>query len=99
MHYEGHRFDFEDRLLAHLQVVVSLKLRRNEPFFLSWVQSAATGGGRRSIWIDSGVPLYIEYTGGRPPSINREWVETLTQSANSSAGLVITEEGTIHPAP
>jgi hypothetical protein len=96
--YEGERFEFEDRLLAHLQVVISMKLRRSESFFLSWAPKGGSGEGRHAIWISGGVPIHFAYSGSRPPTINREWVETLTLGANSSSGLVITDETVPHPA-
>jgi hypothetical protein len=35
--YDSHfSVDFDDRTLAHLQLVIVAKLRRNEAFFLSW---------------------------------------------------------------
>lgn len=90
--YDGAQFEFEDRLLAHLQVVISSKLRRSEPFFLSWTPDASTGDGRHALWVDSGVPIHISYAGHRSPSLNRAWIEKLALAANSSGGLVITDE-------
>jgi hypothetical protein len=95
--YDGERFEFEDRLLAHLQVVISMKLRRSESFFLSWAPKAGSGEGRHAIWIAGGVPIHFAYSGSRPPAINREWVEILTLATNSSSGLVITDETVPHP--
>jgi hypothetical protein len=92
LHYDGKAFELEDRLLAHLQVVISTKLRRGESFFISWVVPHSEGGGRHVIWIDNGVPIRIRFEGSRPPSINREWAETLALSANTNNGLVISEE-------
>ena len=91
--YDGDsRFEIDDRLLAHLQVVIGMKLRRGESFFLSWVIPVSEGGGRNVIWIDNGVPIRIRYEGSRPPAINREWAETLALSANTNNGLVVTAE-------
>lgn len=90
--YDEHPYALEDRLLAHLQVVISLKLRRREGFFLSW-GAPADEGGRHSIWIDNGVSIRFQFDGSRPPSINRDWVETLVLSANTNSGLVLTAEG------
>lgn len=98
LRYDGERFEFDDRLLAHLQIVISGKLRRSESFFLSWVAPSEVGSGRHAIWIDTGVPIHITYFGNRPPAINRQWVEELATAANSTAGLVLTEERT-HEAP
>jgi hypothetical protein len=93
LHYDGSRFVFDDRVLAHLQIVMTVKLRRSESFFLNWTEGPERGSGRHAIWIDAAVPIHIEYSGNRLPAINREWVETLTLSANSSHGLFLTKEG------
>lgn len=93
--YDGNRFPFDDRLLAHLQVVIGLKLRRGESFFISWKVSAEHGSGRRSLWIDNGIPIHCEYDGSKAPSINRDWLDTFATSANGASGLQITEENTL----
>ncbi|MEA9986819.1 MULTISPECIES: ATP-dependent DNA ligase [Subtercola] len=78
---------FDDRVLAHLQIVIGAKLRRRESFFFSWKDDADTGSGRSSLWMDASVPLYFKYFGSKTPSINREWVRQLSDSANSGSGL------------
>ena len=83
---------FDDRSLAHLQIVIGAKLRRHESFFLSWKDDPSIGDGRSSIWLDAGIPLYFKYFGGKMPEINRDWLELLTQSSNSSLGLQLMEE-------
>ena len=95
LHYGGHTFPMDDRVLVHLQVVMAMKLRRGENFFVLWRNSVGAGGGRNAIWIDNGVPIFCEYEGSRLPSINRDWVESLAASASTNFGLQITEEGTI----
>ena len=40
------KFSLEDRLLAHLQVVIGMKLRRSESFFLAW--TVPTDGSKTS---------------------------------------------------
>ena len=37
------------------------------------------------------VPVHFKYNGGRPPKLNRAWLEVLIDGANSPAGL--------HPIP
>jgi hypothetical protein len=90
---------FDDRALAHLQLVITAKLRRRESFVFSWTNSKDMGSGRSSIWIDSSIPLYFQYSGSRAPSINRQWVEILMDSANSAHGLVFVPEPVIAVAP
>lgn len=81
LRYDDEEFEFDDRLLAHLQIVVSTKLRRAENFFLTWPVPAGAGSGRHALWIDNGVPLHITFAGSRAPQINREWIESLILSS------------------
>jgi hypothetical protein len=83
---------FDDRAMAHLQLVIGAKLRRNESFFFSWKDDPGVGDARSSIWLSASIPLYFRYSGSKPVTINREWLETLTLSANSTAGLQFTGE-------
>jgi hypothetical protein len=84
--------EFDDRALTHLQIVIGAKLRRGESFFFSWKDDPAIGDGRSSIWLDKSVPLYFKFFGGKMPTLNREWLEVLTSSANSGQGLIFSEE-------
>jgi hypothetical protein len=99
LYYDGEEFDLDDRVLTHLQIVISTKLRRGEDFFLSWAVPAERGSGRHAIWIDNGVPLHFFYTGSRSVLINREWIETMIASAGRPSGLVLTEEPTPAQSP
>jgi hypothetical protein len=93
--YESMAFEFDDRLLAHLQIVIVNKLRRGESFVMSWRVSADAGSGRAAIWMHPSLPLYFEFGGSRVPSINREWLGRLANSADSSLGLIVVgEDGT-----
>ena len=47
--------DFEDRLLAHLQIVIVQRFRRNEPLVMSWLDSLAIGDGRPRLEGDHGI--------------------------------------------
>lgn len=91
--YDGMVFQFDDRVLAHLQVVIGQKLRRREPFFLRWTpQPGEVRGGRHVIWIDNGIPLHIDYTDEAEPAVNRRWIEALAESSMSNAGLLLSAE-------
>lgn len=83
----------------HLQIVITAKLRRSESFVFSWTDAADVGSGRSSIWLDPSSTLLYRYFGSRIPSINREWIETLTVSANSGSGLIFTAEPGTPPPP
>ena len=90
--YGATEFDLDDRLLAHLQVITSIKLRRGENFFVTWRNSPPRGSGRQSVWIDNGLHLAFAYDGSRPPEVNRDWIEAMSTSASSTFGLQLTDE-------
>ena len=84
--------DFEDRVLAHLQLVIGAKLRRAVSFYFSWRDDPAVGDGRSALRIHPTIPLYFKYAGGRQPSINRAWIDLLMSAANSPSGLHLMPE-------
>lgn len=87
----GLEIEFDDRTLAHLQVVIVAKLRRDEGFVFSW-KDAASGDGRSSIWMDRSIPLHFRFSGEDAPALNRAWLEVLTVTANGPGGLRVVEE-------
>lgn len=91
--YEGDaKVDFDDRVLAHLQVVIGQKLRRGEPFFFSWRNDASLGDGRTTVWLHPQASLVFKFHGSRQPTLNRAWLEALSQTANSGSGLYVVPE-------
>lgn len=88
----GPKADLDDRALAHIQFVISAKLRRGEPFGFSWREDMSIGGGRTMVWIHPGSALVFKYSGSRLPSINREWIEALSLVASSPGGLYLVPE-------
>lgn len=88
----GPRVDFEDRALAHLQVVIANKLRRGESFLFTWRDDPSVGDGRSSVWLNPTLALTFKYYGSRAPAINRSWVEVLARTANSMGGLYLVTE-------
>lgn len=97
--YEGsQKVEVEDRALHHLQVVMSTKLRRGEPFLFTWREDASTGGGRSSVWMHAGCNLVFKYAGAQLPDINRAWIEALSFTANSPTGLYLVHEPSHAPS-
>lgn len=90
---QGRTFDIEDRLLAHLRVVFMNKLRRNEPFMFH----RSSDNGMFSVWVHPAVPMMFQFSGSRPPTINRNWVETLMIEAGGANGLRVVPEPTGAP--
>ncbi|WP_374754528.1 ATP-dependent DNA ligase [Microbacterium sp. UMB0228] len=91
--YEGdQKIDIDDRALAHIQLVITTKLRRGEPFGFTWKQDASVGGGRTTVWIHPGSNLIFKYSQGRQPAVSRAWVDALAFTANSPTGLYLVPE-------
>ena len=86
------KVSFEDRALAHLQIVIATKLRRGESFNFSWIKDPSVGSGRTTIWMHPSIPLVYDFDGSRHPTINRDWVDSLMSTANSTTGLVLVAE-------
>ncbi len=97
--YGNTRIEFDDRVLAHLQIVIVDKLRRQESLAVSWRDSDDVGDGRSTIWIDPSISLYFQFDGSQVPDIDREWLSQLAASADSSTGLIVTgPDGEVIPA-
>ena len=84
----------EDRTLKHLQTVIIMKLRRNEPFAFSWDAEPGVGedsqhpnAAHGTIWISQASQLYFRYDGPPHDTLNRQWIDLLTQVAYSPHGL------------
>ena len=82
---------FDDRVLAHLQIVIWAKLRRGEQFAFTWIEPGS-GVGRVSVWISPTIPISFQYFGGKSPAINPLWVAALNKAANSPGGLQVVPE-------
>ena len=86
---------FDDRTLAHLQSVISIKLQFEEGFHFTWSddpEGGGGGGGRNTIWIHPGIPLSFKFSGGHPPHLNQRWLELLFRTANTTTGLELVPE-------
>jgi hypothetical protein len=84
--------EFDDRVLAHLKVAIVNKLRRSESFTMSWEHGLGNGSGRSTIWIHESIPLQFIFSGNRRPNLNRNWIEQLMITANSTGGLRVIPE-------
>ena len=81
------KIDFDDRLLAHFRLVIGMKLRRGESFYLNWKDDSSIGDGSSTIWLNPSIPISFKFHGSRDVSINPRWLEDLVAAANSASGL------------
>lgn len=91
------KIDIDDRALAHLQLVITTKLRRGESFTFTWKEDISVGGGRSSVWIHPTSILHFKYHGSRQPQLNKAWLEALTYTANQPTGLYLVHEPANEP--
>ncbi len=91
LHYGASRtsMKIDDRALAHLQAVITTKLRRNEGLLIQWDRPAENGSGRGAIWIHPHCDLIYEYDGGQHPGLDPEELERLMAEASGAKGLKI----------
>jgi hypothetical protein len=90
--YDGVTVEFENHILVHIEVVAIRKLRKQEAFFMSWREpESGGGGGRTGIWVHPAAMLTFHYPGDDNLAIDKAWIERLTVSANSPAGMSVTD--------
>jgi hypothetical protein len=78
----------DDRVLAHLQIVVIDKLRRQEKFILN----LNNGHGLVTMWLNAYTPMQFVYEGNRAPRINIAWIELLAGEAGLTGVLELLPE-------
>jgi hypothetical protein len=99
MTYASHvTFEFDDRVLAHVELAILIKLRRREAFLFSWRDGLLDGGGRTAVWIHPAVGLRFQYRERPPGPVDRRWVDALLASAASPGGMVLVAQPERGPA-
>lgn len=98
--YDGVTVDFDDRLLAHLEIVIVQKLRRQEPFLMTWQDDEGQAGGRSGIWLHPAANMFFHFAGKEKVEIDHDWLMKLMASANSAMGLFVADEAgdAAHPS-
>lgn len=81
--------DIPDRLLAHLKVVITTKLRRAESFTLTWRHSEGDPAGRSSLWLQESIPLRFVFSSAESEQLDGSVLQDMANRANASSGLVV----------
>jgi len=86
----------DDRVLAHLELAISVKFRRGESFpFTLAASDLKAGQGQRIFWMHPSIPVQFHYDGDRRTiRLNPAWVERLIESAFTESGLRVVPEPT-----
>lgn len=92
LYYADHALEIDDRTLAHLKVALITKLRRGESFTLSWAHPEGQRAGRSTIWMHESIPLRFEFDEIEAAPLQREWIEQILRSANSTGGIQLTAD-------
>jgi hypothetical protein len=82
----------DDRTLAHVEAVIVTKLRRHEPFLITWAIDPSLGSGRVSKWVHTALSWDIRFDNRRPQRLNQVWLGQLMATANSPTGLRLLPE-------
>ena len=98
--YDDVSVEFDDRLLAHLEIVIVQKLRRQEAFLMTWQHTDGIEGGRSGIWLHANSSLMFRFDGKDKVLVDHDWLAALMVSANSPMGLVVSgDDGSMrHPS-
>lgn len=90
--YAGTSYRIDDRVLAHLKIAITAKLRVGEAFLLNWQIPVDEGSGRVSLWIAPGIPLAYRFSGSKTPELNRHWLDALARSSHGIRGMLVMDE-------
>ncbi|MFH8249252.1 hypothetical protein ACH3VR_02635 [Microbacterium sp. B2969] len=77
-----------DRLLAHLKVVISAKLRRNESFTITWPHPAAEMWGSTTIRVQPAIPMRFVFDEPEGEPLDATWLQKLAD-ASTRRGIVL----------
>jgi hypothetical protein len=77
--------EVDDRLLAHLRVVILTKLRRRESLALTLDYAASEGSGHTVLWLHPAIAIQFEIFS--TVHLNPRWIQQLILVADTPAGL------------
>jgi hypothetical protein len=78
-----------DRLLAHLKIVITTKLRRGESFTLTWRHLDGQAPGRSSLWLQESIPLRFVFDRAEAEQLDGPALQDMAHRAASSTGLIV----------
>lgn len=84
--------EIDDYTLAHLQVIICNKLRRNERFTLKLSPPNGESGPTKVLWLSASLPLTFTYLHPANRPLNTRWLHLLAEAACSSEGLWVVPE-------
>lgn len=79
----------DDITLAHVKVVISTKLRRQESFMMSWRPVDGGQDGRISVWVHTTIPLQFRFDSPERPALDPHRIETMMRAINATGELIL----------
>ncbi|MGO4536750.1 DUF7882 family protein [Leifsonia sp. 2MCAF36] len=77
----------DDATLALLQRVIVAKMRRGEPFAITWDDDDSIGDGLSSVWISPTIELHFKFDSGRLPALDPAELERMSMESATPSGL------------
>ncbi|MFF5625385.1 hypothetical protein ACFY5A_08465 [Microbacterium sp. NPDC012755] len=77
----------DDVTLAHVKIVISTKLRRQESFMLTWRPEGDGPDARMTIWIHPAIPLQFGFDHAEIPALDPSRVTAMMNRLNASGEL------------
>lgn len=87
--FESQPAEMPDRVLAHLKLVATTKLRRGESFTVTWRHANGSAEGRTSLWMQPAIPLRFVFEASEPEALDPEYLHALANAANSVNGIIL----------
>jgi len=81
--------EMPDRILVHVKLIATTKLRRGESFTLTWRHATGVRDGRTSLWMQPAIPLRFVFDEPEPERLDPDLLHSFAIAANSANGLVI----------
>lgn len=77
----------DDTTLAMMQRIIVSKMRRNEPFAITWDDDDSIGDGLSSVWVAPTTELHFKFESGTFPAIDPAELDRMSQQSSTPSGL------------
>lgn len=82
-------YEIDDRTLAHLKLVITTKLRRNESFTLTCQRSDHDAEQRTALWLQPAIPLRFEFGTAEGDALDPDLLQEFAEAATTNAGIIV----------
>ena len=91
LRYDGHSdpIVIEDETLAHLKLVITTKLRRQESFMMTWKPVNGGVDRRASVWIHPAIPLQFGFDQPDAHVVDPHRIQEIMHGLNATGELVL----------